>query len=75
MDAVVEEERVGVIVRELNRDAYLNALNEAEALRREPGTAERCRAAAVRRFDLKGVGGARYLNLYRRVLARRAGGM
>jgi glycosyltransferase involved in cell wall biosynthesis len=73
VDAVVESERVGVIVRELNRDAYRAALVEVEALCREPGVAERCRDAASRRFDLSVVGGSRYRRLYRRLLGEEAG--
>lgn len=68
VDAVVEGERVGVIVRELGAEAYGAALAEVEALGREPGIAERCRDAARRRFDLTTVGGPRYRRLYRRLL-------
>jgi glycosyltransferase involved in cell wall biosynthesis len=68
VDAVIEGERVGVVVRELSRAAYRAALAEAEALGREPDTAARCRDAARRHFDLAGVGGERYRRLYRRVI-------
>jgi glycosyltransferase involved in cell wall biosynthesis len=68
VDEVVEGNRVGVVVRELNRDAYAAALAEADALRSEPGAADRCRECAARHFDLEKVGGERYLRLYRRVL-------
>jgi glycosyltransferase involved in cell wall biosynthesis len=68
VDALVEGERVGVVVRELSRAAYRAALAEAEALRREPDAAARCRDAARRHFDLAGVGGLRYQRLYRRVI-------
>jgi glycosyltransferase involved in cell wall biosynthesis len=68
VDAVVEGERVGVIVRELSAEAYGAALREVEALGREPGIADRCRDAARRRFDLTTVGGPRYRRLYRRLL-------
>jgi glycosyltransferase involved in cell wall biosynthesis len=68
VDEVVEGERVGVVVRELSRAAYCEALREADELRREPDTAARCRATAARHFDLERVGGERYLRLYRRVL-------
>ena len=70
VDAVVEGERVGVIVRELNHAAYQAALAEVEALAGEPGAAARSRDAARRHFDLAGVGGERYRRLYRRVLKR-----
>jgi glycosyltransferase involved in cell wall biosynthesis len=69
VDAVVEGERVGVVLRELGRDSYRAALAEVEALRREPATAARCRDAARRHFDLETVGGHRYRRLYRRVLS------
>lgn len=68
VDELVEGERVGVVLRELGRDAYTAALAEADALRREPQAAERSRACAARHFDLERVGGERYLRLYRRVL-------
>ena len=68
VDAVVEGERAGVIVRELTREAYGAALRAVEELRRDPGLADRCRDAAARRFDLETVGGERYRRLYRRVL-------
>ena len=73
VDAVVEGERVGVIVRDLSRDGYRAALAEVEALRREPGVAERCREVARRCFDLALVGGPRYRRLYQRLLGREAG--
>jgi glycosyltransferase involved in cell wall biosynthesis len=71
VDELVEGERVGIILRELNEDAYRKALEEVEALRREGDFAERCREVAVRHFDLERVGGERYLRLYGRVLGRR----
>jgi glycosyltransferase involved in cell wall biosynthesis len=71
VDELVEGERVGIILRELNEGAYRRALEEVEALRREGGIAERCREVAVRHFDLERVGGERYLRLYSRVLSRR----
>ncbi|HWS56713.1 MAG TPA: glycosyltransferase [Pyrinomonadaceae bacterium] len=72
VDAVVESERVGVIVRELGRESYGRALSAVEELRREGGLEERCRDAAARRFDLETVGGESYRRLYRRVLGARA---
>ena len=68
VDAVVEGDRVGVLVREFNRDAYRAALQEAEALRREADAGLRCRDSAARHFDLEKVGGERYRRLYRRLL-------
>jgi glycosyltransferase involved in cell wall biosynthesis len=67
VDRIVEDDRVGVLIRELNEQAYLEALQAADLLRGESGVAERCRAAARDRFDLTRVGGARYRRLYQRL--------
>jgi glycosyltransferase involved in cell wall biosynthesis len=67
VDEVVAGDRVGVILREFSRSAYLAGLEAADDLRREPGLAERCRASARNWFDLDRVGAARYRRLYRRL--------
>jgi len=67
VDAVIERDRTGVLIRELNPDAYLEALRAAELLLQDVGVADRCRASARRWFDLREVGGARYRRLYGRV--------
>jgi glycosyltransferase involved in cell wall biosynthesis len=64
MDAHIAEGRVGVVLHSLDRAAYVDALNELEALRRDPELAERCRQTARTRYDLETVGGARYRRLY-----------
>ena len=69
IDQVIEGNRVGVLLRQFDREAYFQALRAVEELRRD-GVSDRCRAAARQRFDLEKVGGARYLRLYRRVLRR-----
>ncbi|HEX8707887.1 MAG TPA: glycosyltransferase [Pyrinomonadaceae bacterium] len=65
LDAMIEGDRVGTIVREFNERAYLQALAEADALREDSETAARCRRSARERFDLEKVGGRRYVELYR----------
>jgi glycosyltransferase involved in cell wall biosynthesis len=69
LDEVLEAERVGVILRRFDRDAYLTALRVADALRSDPETPARCLASARRCFDLETVGGARYCRLYGRLSA------
>ncbi|HWW75071.1 MAG TPA: glycosyltransferase [Pyrinomonadaceae bacterium] len=66
-DELLEAERVGVLVREFNREAYARAAREALRLAAEPGVGERCAEAARKYFDLKAVGGARYAEVYRRL--------
>jgi glycosyltransferase involved in cell wall biosynthesis len=68
-DAVIEEDRVGVLVRRFDREGYLRALEAVEGLRREDGLRARCLASARDRFDLEGVGGVRYRRLYQRLFA------
>ena len=71
-DELFEREGVGVLVQRFHREAYARAAEEALALADDPATPARCLAAARKHFDLAGVGGARYLNVYRR-LSRQTG--
>lgn len=64
LDQVIEADRVGVLIREFNREAYLSGLSAIEELQRNALLAERCRASAQARFDLETIGGARYCRLY-----------
>ena len=67
LDAFIEGDRVGVILRDFHRDAYQRALAEADELRRDLEIAARCMDTARCRFDLETVGGARYRRLYSRL--------
>ncbi|HEX7175194.1 MAG TPA: glycosyltransferase, partial [Pyrinomonadaceae bacterium] len=67
VDAVIEGDGVGRILREFTDDAYRAALRAADEMRRDPATAEHCRASARARFDLDTVGGAGYRRLYERL--------
>ena len=71
LDSLIDEDRVGVIVRDLSREGYREALEEIDRLAAEGGLSSRCLASARRRFDLETVGGARYLRLYSRLHAPR----
>jgi glycosyltransferase involved in cell wall biosynthesis len=65
LDGHIEEGRAGVLLRSLDREAYLDALRAVEtSLRRDPTLGERCRQEARSRYDLETVGGARYRRLY-----------
>jgi DNA-binding transcriptional regulator LsrR (DeoR family) len=67
MDEMLETERVGVVVKTLDHEAYVEAARRALRLAAEPYIKERCTEAAHRNFDLVGVGGARYRSVYERV--------
>jgi glycosyltransferase involved in cell wall biosynthesis len=69
VDEVIESDRVGVVIRDLDRRGYLGALTALDALCGQPGLSARCEESARRRFDLATTGGERYRRLYRRVLA------
>jgi glycosyltransferase involved in cell wall biosynthesis len=71
LDAHIEEGRVGVVLRTLDRDAYATALDALELLRLDPDLGDRCRGLARERFDVETVGGARYRRLYDAVIRRR----
>ena len=66
-DEVLEREAVGVLVQRFHRESYARAAEEALALADDRATPARCLAAARKHFDLAAVGGARYLNVYRRL--------
>jgi glycosyltransferase involved in cell wall biosynthesis len=68
VDACVEGERVGFVVREFGEAAYREALDAVDAMRREGTINDRCREVAERRFDIESVGGAKYRRLYERLL-------
>jgi len=67
LDELIGEDKVGVILDDLNRESYRRALEEMRRLLLEHGIAERCRDSARNRFDLAGVGGVRYRRLYQRM--------
>lgn len=67
VDAVIRDDRTGVLVREFAPSSFRAALDELDELRRDPSLADRCRASARRRFDLSSIGGLRYRRLYRRL--------
>ncbi len=69
LDELIESDRVGVLLRDFNQESYLRALAELKELEREVTLPTRCRRSAIARFDLVGIGGARYRRLYERILA------
>lgn len=64
LDVHIEEGRLGVLLRSLDREAYRDALQIIESLRCDPDLAERCRREARTRYDLETVGGALYRRLH-----------
>ena len=69
MDELVERERVGVVLREFNEDAYHSAAARALIFADDAEIGARCRQVALDYFDLRTVGGPRYIDVYRRLSA------
>ncbi len=70
LDKLIEEKRVGALLREFTPQAYLKALHEVDAMRGDENLAERLRGVARQEFDLVGVGRTRYRRLYERLVNR-----
>ena len=64
-DEILEQERVGVILKEFSEAAYQRGLEDIQRLLGDAQLASRCREAAQRRFDLRTVGRGGYSNVYR----------
>jgi glycosyltransferase involved in cell wall biosynthesis len=70
LDKLIEENRVGALLREFTPEAYLKALDEVDVMRADEKLAERLCGVARREFDLVAVGRTRYRRLYERLLKR-----
>ncbi len=70
IDELVERERIGVVLRQFEEDAYKRAADQALLIAEDPEIAARCRRVARSSFDLQTVGGERYVNVYRRLAER-----
>lgn len=67
VDELINEESVGVLIDDFERDTYIQAVKKVLKM----GDVEkRCKEVARRRFDLETVGGERYRRVYRRILCR-----
>ncbi len=67
VDALLRDNRVGALVEQLSAPGYEAAAGAVAALRADPGTRERCLAAAREQLSLRDVGIPRYDALYRRL--------
>lgn len=68
-DTHIVENQVGTLVETFDRESYLKAFDEIDAL---GVVGDRCRETARRLFDLESVGGERYKRLYS-TLSRKVG--
>ena len=68
LDQLIENNNVGVLLREFSQSAYLKALQEIDDMRESENLTERLREVARQEFDLVKVGRTRYRGLYQRLL-------
>jgi glycosyltransferase involved in cell wall biosynthesis len=66
-DELLARARVGVLVGDFDEESLACAAEEALRLADDPVVAARCVETAREFFDLRSVGGRRYLNVYRRL--------
>ena len=65
VDALINDNGVGILLAETNHKSYLDAIRRLCGLGK---IGEHCREVARREFDLVNVGGKRYRRLYRKLL-------
>ncbi len=65
VDKMVIDNGVGVVIHDLSRKAYVDAIRRLDEL---GDVRKQCHDAAGKEFDLKTVGGKRYLRLYRALM-------
>ena len=71
LDALIENEQVGAVLRGFTEKDYAEALKKIEDLLKNKNLREHCRRTAYEYFDLETVGGARYRRLYRELLGEK----
>ena len=64
---LIEEHRVGAVIKDFTTESYLDALRQVEEM---GDVSEKCRETAAREFDLELVGGAKYRLLYNKLLGK-----
>lgn len=67
MDALLEQEGVGVVVRDFTEQSYQAAVEQVLSMLNEVTISERCRRIARELFNLQTIGGPRYVQVYRRL--------
>ena len=71
-DRILLDDRIGIVVKDFNRDAYDQAVSSLLELLDDTDLPNRCRRSAYERFDLEKVGVERYRRLYQRIFESEA---
>jgi glycosyltransferase involved in cell wall biosynthesis len=73
LDALVEKERVGVLVEDFSEEQYSQAVRKIlRMLDTDPNTREQCRKVAEAKFSMTDVGQPAYVRVYRELESRSA---
>jgi len=72
-DEIVEREQVGIVLREFDDDAYQRAAAQALVLTDNVEVRPRCERVAHQYFDLRTVGGPKYVKVYRQLFTASGG--
>lgn len=68
-DVLLENEKVGAVVRDFTAADYLASLQKIDELTKRENFVKYCRDVASKHFDLQKIGGERYRGIYRRLLS------
>jgi hypothetical protein len=68
-DQILGDGKLGVLLERLDEAGYRRAVRALVELLGDADTPRRCHDFAAREFSIRTVGGARYVSLYRRLLA------
>ena len=68
LDALVETNKVGIVLQGFGKKDYAAALKDIDVLLQDEGLQIHCQKVAYEQFDLENVAGARYRKIYQRLL-------
>jgi glycosyltransferase involved in cell wall biosynthesis len=68
VDELFIEENVGILLNDFSSESYANALKQVITLGNDANFINKSRICAKNRFDLEKVGGAKYRNIYNKLL-------
>lgn len=71
LDALIENNKVGVILQGFDSESYSKALENIDVLLQDTSLREHCRKIADEQFDLEKVAGERYRRVYEKILNER----
>jgi glycosyltransferase involved in cell wall biosynthesis len=71
-DRMLEDHRLGLVIRDFTEGEYRQAVNGLRLLLEDESTPSRCREFAEKHLSLSSVGGPRYASVYERLLGRAA---